>query len=428
MSTTISILGTCDSRDIFGLHENDGGYKINRFIQSNNPISVTSADVLQKEVKGQQDFESEGIFGNISNFDKRCLTLEWMRTTFDYLAEVRSDWLIIDSGPLRYDLLRFDNCGNAYIAEVNKYINKKLTEKGFISPDAVKMPLSEMSDAEFEEHMEKYACAVSELYDEKRIIINEFYPVAFTTDGEWINCFDYEEVSIRAQNIKRGFSFFVKRFPNAHVIEFPRGVIGYSRHRWGRSPLHYVPEYYDYALEAVNIITEGSFSRNEEQAGLLKIKKCCEENLRQKYEPLLVKNINWLKYRNEYGTRMAKYEAYFKDFAKDTDKTDEIREFFRRNNFDHCAFYGITEISSFYAEKFPDWGISVDYFVEETESLLINKVPVVKRSVPEYPDTQVMIIADIMNTDKIREKLKKGNAAYPVYDVYEIAGMAGSKQ
>ncbi|MCD7865500.1 MAG: hypothetical protein LUG54_05690 [Clostridiales bacterium] len=53
--SSVNILGTCVCRDIFGFHENDGGYKIDRFIQSVNPVSgvmktLPSEDRFQAEV------------------------------------------------------------------------------------------------------------------------------------------------------------------------------------------------------------------------------------------------------------------------------------------------------------------------------------------------------------------------------------------
>ena len=38
----------------------------------------------------------------------------------------------------------------------------------------------------------------------------------------------------------------------------------------------------------------------------------------------------------------------------------------------------------------------------------------------KYPDVQVMIIADIVAADQVKERLEKMGLTYPVLDAYEI--------
>ena len=50
MGCHISILGLCVLRDFFGMKENNGGFEIDRFVQSISPISAVSDSMLQKRI------------------------------------------------------------------------------------------------------------------------------------------------------------------------------------------------------------------------------------------------------------------------------------------------------------------------------------------------------------------------------------------
>lgn len=110
MKASISILGICVLRDIFGLHKNNGDYQIDRFIQSVNPISSVSKSMLQKNI-GHEDEEIQDIFRGEFNFYKRNLLFDLNKTIFPYLSEVKSEYLMIDAGTCRFDLLRYSDKG-----------------------------------------------------------------------------------------------------------------------------------------------------------------------------------------------------------------------------------------------------------------------------------------------------------------------------
>jgi len=80
IETTIDILGCCVCRDTFGMHEGNGGYMVNKYVQIPSPISLVTKSPCYKvggEIKND-------IFNNKSNFIKRCQILELNKKVFDY--------------------------------------------------------------------------------------------------------------------------------------------------------------------------------------------------------------------------------------------------------------------------------------------------------------------------------------------------------
>lgn len=103
---SISILGTCISRDIFGMQKNDGGYKIDRFIQSISPISAVTESMLIKNIEENYN-QIDMIFSDLSNFYKRVLISDLKKNVFEYMSEIHSDYLLIDAGTMRYNLVKY---------------------------------------------------------------------------------------------------------------------------------------------------------------------------------------------------------------------------------------------------------------------------------------------------------------------------------
>lgn len=79
---SLNILGCCVLRDTFGMHPDDGGYVVNRYVQIPSPISlVTGSPLLRKDAEIE-----DTVFEGKSGFVKRCQLLELKKQVFDYLG------------------------------------------------------------------------------------------------------------------------------------------------------------------------------------------------------------------------------------------------------------------------------------------------------------------------------------------------------
>ena len=278
-----------------------GALRIDRHANSIDPLAAMTDPVAEWEVR-QDDPALAEAFEGMSNFDARMCVLQVNKGWYEYFSSMRSDWLILDAGPLRHDLLTFDveqedgRRGTAYLEETNE--NKKslgkLVEMGALPEPAGRLMPEDMPDEEFDRLMGAFCDRILELYDEGRIILHEFYPAEWYVNGNRINAFSaYSgDTPLKfSRRMARGFAYYRQRFPRAHVIEFPHGVPGDANHPLGKACLHYVQEYYDYALAAVEIIVGGGFSPEEERRRLYELKLESEQTIRETYEPVLGENM-----------------------------------------------------------------------------------------------------------------------------------------
>lgn len=245
-------------------------------------------------------------------------------------------------------------------------------------------------------------------------------PYSITKMRDKINFFDSKIIEKWYININRGYRYLRKNLVGCHVIEFPTGMVADEGHKWGRASLHYVPEYYDYALEAVNVITQENLSYENEQEKLRNLKEQCEDLVKLKYETLMFKNFRYLKERDNICTRMIAYEKFMQDLLLHDGKILWIYNFMKENQFDHCAFYGLSELAKFFVKMFRRWVIQIDYVVEDIQTDTYEDILCIRKKEQSYPETQVMIIMDVVLKDKIKDKLTRMNLSYPVYDIYEI--------
>ncbi len=426
MSCNISILGACVLRDIFGLYDNNGGYTIDRFVQSISPLSAVTNSMLLKDFD-EDDTEVKAVQQDLTNFYKRILKLDLQKGIFEYLAEKKSDYIMIDACACRYDLLKLsDGNTNKYITVIFENKLKTLIKAGYLPQSLELVSISSMDDFLFLNYMEMYVNAILKLYDLKQIILVECYcvPFAINKKRDKYTVFDNKIISKNTANIQRGFNYLHKRLKGCHVIKFPNGIIADEGHKWGGNPLHYIPEYYTYGFKAVDLITKNTGSLQQEQLALESLKYDYEHIIKSKYEPILIQNFKYYQARDNLCERMQRYEIYMKNLVLNEKIINNVNHFFATNRYTHCAFYGLNEISKLYILLCNKWGITVDYVIEESNVASYENIPCINRSEQNYPDTQIMIIADLINTKAIHEKLKKKNVTYVYIDAYQLLSIS----
>ena len=310
MNETISIWGTCTSRDIFGIGLRDGenlsegGYRIERYVQGNHPFSAISKSVALKEAGENSLVLNEVCAGN-AEFHKRMLNFAVNKGVFDYFASVHSDYFMLDAGPFRYDLLKYNvhsensqgyPLGSSYIENRYKPPLRKLKEYGVIPKEDEVIYPQDLPEDKVEAFMEIFSEKIHQIYDEEEIILNEIIPCFLYINNRTFQCFDTRNIPNYYRDTDRDtinyyFIWYKKIFPRAHVIEFPDFVPGDGAHKWGRNPFHYVQEYYDYALAAVDVIVQEKLPPDEEKRKLQDLKNRCQDKIWEKYESMLVSTI-----------------------------------------------------------------------------------------------------------------------------------------
>ena len=275
MKTTVNILGCCVSRDLFGLFKGNGGFDIKQCVTNISPLSVCSPKLFENDVCTESDFP------NSNHYAQRCTCLDINKSVFDYLAQFNADYTLIDLGILFsiYTLkIKLPDGNFTYITYKDglKQNPDFLENAPFEIVEKFRFP--DNKDLFFQ-CIRQYAQLISEHIDQNKIIILEF-PLTqrYIDDNGIIQYFSAEkytenmskyasrsfDTSAISKYLKKAYRMFEAYFPKAHIIKCPdTEVLCNQNYKWGLHPLHYVIEFYQYALNAIRVISFTDDRKNE---------------------------------------------------------------------------------------------------------------------------------------------------------------------
>lgn len=409
----LNIIGTCILRDIFNYNE-DSNIVVKKFVQSVSPYAAVSTGNIIKDkelfYKTLQELDK-------SNFYKRNLRLDIERGVFDFLFGEKSDYLFMDIACCRFDLYYFPQ-SNTYASKSNIY--NAIFTSGTLE-ECYQIDTDTIPDNLQYNLLDRYIDTLLKEYSPENIVLFEIKatPKLLTTN-KLVVLKDYDW-SIKAnRRIEKAYNYVKQKLHGCHIIEFPNGVVADERHIWGPGVLHYVKEYYDYAYNAIKIV----FSKlplDVEKEALSSLKTYYENLIYNKYD---AQNINTLKKYNEQievSKRLTKYVEYFTDLLLNEEKLKKVLNYFTENEIKNCAFYGATYVGKFFIDylkkNLPE--LTIDYLVEDNIKDY-NGVPYIKRSAKEFPPTDVIVVSDINNRDKVVKKLTDMGVKAKITDVYKI--------
>ena len=100
----VNIIGSCIPRDALSLHS-DEGVVVKKFVQSINPISAVGNSPLNKELIG----DISEIMVGVSPFYQRNICLDLEKSVFRWAFDSDAEWLIIDAGAFRNEIILYGN-------------------------------------------------------------------------------------------------------------------------------------------------------------------------------------------------------------------------------------------------------------------------------------------------------------------------------
>lgn len=271
---TISIFGSCVTRDVMAILEERELMKHKRSVGGINPIAAVSAS-------GKFDISEESIkaFNNF-HFPRRNACLDINGKVFDFLFEEIADYIFIDTFDACMPMLKYvDEDKSFYITAGWDLLGKKAAENVLnIKPDDISDvdPITDITLEQWNECIDIICHNILRHYDQSQIILNVFYSVAKIIDLNNGNIYDFtDDVNSHSRERNKLLKALNERFicnlPGSHKIEFPNTVYGSSCHKWGLSPVHYWRPYYNYVVDCVMTIAKG-LPPEEEKALLNKEK------------------------------------------------------------------------------------------------------------------------------------------------------------
>lgn len=326
----ISIYGSCVTRDTFVIvkdlkeydAENETEYVIDKYIQSVSPLSAISEKPSDDKIK-ELIKNAENVNG--INFYKKMFCLDINKGWYDYLSEIKSEWLLIDLTCARYKLIKHssetDSTKNLYYShDIVKYIydnSDKTKNKAVVDlfngeiVDTSLLDLEQLKQLYFE-----FFKQVLKLYpQEKIIIVKAKHVFSYLNKNGDILSENYSSTnSNEKENALIDFAYkcIEEYMPNAHYIENLPILIGNVNHKWGQCGLHYVDDVYLYMYRCIDFIINNSdnVSKDEENLYLAKELIKFSNKISENYQKAVSYNLD--KERNiinlEHGTTVGSYD------------------------------------------------------------------------------------------------------------------------
>jgi hypothetical protein len=239
----IAILGSCITRDLWPIR--GGGAEQLQYICRTSFPSLMSTAVTGFEPE-------EGLPGDLHAHEHNALVADLQKTAIARLIAWRPTHIIFDFIDDRYDLLAFGSSLATYSGELLRsgYLGQPALEHRYhirrLSAAAERMwpqaaaefaalvRATPLANAQLILHSARWAA-------EQRHADGSLSPIrdVEVLGGDPVEIADYNAL------LERQESAFLKVMPPTSVIDAGAFRLADTEHRWGLSPFHYVPEYYD---------------------------------------------------------------------------------------------------------------------------------------------------------------------------------------
>ncbi|MBE6848550.1 MAG: ABC transporter ATP-binding protein [Ruminococcus sp.] len=110
------------------------------------------------------------------------------------------------------------------------------------------------------------------------------------------------------------------------------------------------------------------------------------------------------RYAKAKEQRLRTYMDFLDMLVREPQRIQNMRKYLKKRDITHLAVYGDNAILKTVVPLLKQAGVKLDYIVENVKKSE-HCDTVYQRSITEFPDTQLILIADMMYTEKIQEKL-----------------------
>lgn len=272
----INVLGSCCSRDLITEHDTQHGiYDVPRCVTIMSPMSQYMVkDKVQIEPENFSGFRNEPGLKYLSKIS----ALDINSGVIGYIGEEKSDYLLLDIVDIRLPLAKFRL--NSCITYTNFVIgNREEFERNFGRLSI--QDISGFTDNDFVECISWYYQEVLKIYRPEQIILNDLLMVdTFFNAQLHLQNFDSGllRLNYRTNTILRKLYVMTDEVMKGCMhIPFPDHVYAIWNHQWGLYPLHYAREWYEYAQNALGILTNDQMTVNERQQEVNRLCVSCSQ-------------------------------------------------------------------------------------------------------------------------------------------------------
>lgn len=272
MKKTFTVFGSCVSRDVFRFLDSER-YEVSRTFGRSSIFTLFS----EKMPLDMSVIDVQGI----AAFEKRMLLEAFNKTILDDLSKVDSDWLFLDLGEERSNLLQ-TNGGKTLLTDthvLNLLYKNIFVDGPYRDQNVQKMKIDQLDETVLKETISKFANLLKEKYPQDHMILLEVYlgKEYLNNQGEYRRFqIPVEEIDACNNRLKKLYQLLRQELPGAHFIKMPTDCVCVESHLWGIHPVHYSDSFYQYAAEAIENITKSKMTSTCEK---LYSKQCLENRI-----------------------------------------------------------------------------------------------------------------------------------------------------
>lgn len=255
----IAILGSCITRDLWPIR-GGGAEQLHYICRTSFP------SLLSTPIAGFRPVDH--LPGDLHAHEHNALVADLQKTALSRLMAWRPTHIIFDFIDERFDLLAFGNSIATYSGELVR--SGYLAEPALAERHLVRR-LSTGCDRIWIDAVGEFAALIrgTPLSQARLILHSARWATAYRTAEGALSPFsgveilggDPVEIDDYNKLLERQEAAFLRVMPPTTIIDAAAFRLGDANHRWGLSPFHYAPEYYDEVrrqLEAAGL--EGAFS------------------------------------------------------------------------------------------------------------------------------------------------------------------------
>ncbi|WP_400236603.1 tetratricopeptide repeat protein [Methanomethylophilus alvi] len=250
----IDILGVCTTRDIFGFNP-QYPFDICKYYQ------VSLIPLFNSKKYHKINITTDDIVGN-NGFEKKCCCAELNGSILEDYFNSGAEWILLDFRSIPKGVYKVVVNDTAYYYSQGHIVKKEHIIKYWLK-QGITINQTDIETIEFEKipNCEQYLkdlCKFLRKRYSSKIILIDLRSGMFelAPDGEVKS---YQNYFLENSNYLMGkyFIWFLQKL-NCHYVKIPTNVICDTLNKWGPGDVHYVSEYYTYAIKAIVLITSGS--------------------------------------------------------------------------------------------------------------------------------------------------------------------------
>jgi hypothetical protein len=232
------IFGSCVTRDVFEFVDKDKTELVRYFARSSLGSAYSNTKVENIDISSIE-----------SNFQKSIVASDLNKEFPDFLANSEFDYIIYDAIDERFKLLVMQN---GSLCTLSNELQQTKNYKQF-----VKREILSASD-EFFTYWEKgWSSLIGQLDafgKRSSLLINKAFWAKRTISGDnFLPSYTDNGIDKANAFLAKLYERMAQDIPKNQFIEFNDSLlIGSDNHKWGKSPFHYVDEYYKYFVKIIN--------------------------------------------------------------------------------------------------------------------------------------------------------------------------------